>query len=158
MVTRFQYKSRVSVCSWRAIKITRRATVLIVCWKSHRVIRKCCVLPAGLYSYRSLGLVAGHHSVNGEGQVGDDEHRDELQRLAWIGLMDQARADLGSEGLKTWWKNQSRKTRQQVPCRWPWRNILLNVTIMTPPRRSSRRPEAPVRRSPGHGDPAPENQ
>ena len=47
--------------------------------------------------------------------VGDDEHRDELQRLAWIGLMDQARADLGSDGLKTWWKNQSRKTRQQVP-------------------------------------------
>jgi HemY protein len=32
--------------------------------------------------------------------VGDDEHRDELQRLAWIGLMDQARADLGSDGLK----------------------------------------------------------
>ena len=26
-----------------------------------------------------------------------------------------ARADLGSDGLKTWWKNQSRKTRQQVP-------------------------------------------
>jgi HemY protein len=26
-------------------------------------------------------------------EVGDDEHRDELQRLAWIGLMDQARAD-----------------------------------------------------------------
>ncbi len=48
-------------------------------------------------------------------EVGDDEHRDELQRLAWIGLMDQARADLGSDGLKTWWKNQSRKTRQQVP-------------------------------------------
>ena len=33
--------------------------------------------------------------------VGDDEHRDELQRLARIGLMDQARADLGSDGLKT---------------------------------------------------------
>ena len=39
----------------------------------------------------------------------------EVLRLAWIGLMDQARADLGSDGLKTWWKNQSRKTRQQVP-------------------------------------------
>ena len=46
--------------------------------------------------------------------VGDDEHRDELQRLARIGLMDQARADLGSDGLKTV-ENQSRKTRQQVP-------------------------------------------
>ncbi len=47
--------------------------------------------------------------------VGDDEQRDNLQRQAWIGLMDQARADQGSDGLKTWWKNQSRKTRQQVP-------------------------------------------
>lgn len=34
-------------------------------------------------------------------EVGDDEHRDELQRLAWIGpMMDQARADLGGDGLK----------------------------------------------------------
>ena len=46
--------------------------------------------------------------------VGDDEHRDALQQQAWIGMMDQARADQGSEGLKSWWKNQSRKTRQQV--------------------------------------------
>ncbi len=27
-------------------------------------------------------------------EVGDDEHRDELQRQAWIGLMDQARAPI----------------------------------------------------------------
>ncbi|SCC36400.1 protoheme IX biogenesis protein HemY [Kosakonia oryziphila] len=46
--------------------------------------------------------------------VGDDDHRDALQQQAWIGMMDQARADQGSEGLKSWWKNQSRKTRQQI--------------------------------------------
>ena len=37
-----------------------------------------------------------------------------LAEQAWIGLMDQARADNGSEGLRNWWKNQSRKTRHQV--------------------------------------------
>jgi len=46
--------------------------------------------------------------------VGDEEHRDRLQQQAWIGIMDQARADQGSDGLKSWWKNQSRKTRHQV--------------------------------------------
>ena len=46
--------------------------------------------------------------------VGDDEHRALLEQQAWIGLMDQARADQGSEGLKAWWKNQSRKTRRQT--------------------------------------------
>jgi len=46
--------------------------------------------------------------------VGDEEHRDMLQQQAWIGIMDQARADQGSDGLKSWWKNQSRKTRHQV--------------------------------------------
>lgn len=44
-------------------------------------------------------------------QVGDDAHRTALEQQAWIGLMDQARAEQGSEGLKAWWKNQSRKTR-----------------------------------------------
>ncbi len=47
--------------------------------------------------------------------VGDEEHRAALEQQAWIGLMDQARADQGSEGLKDWWKNQSRKTRRQIP-------------------------------------------
>lgn len=47
--------------------------------------------------------------------VGDEEHRAALEQQAWIGLMDQARADQGSEGLKAWWKNQSRKTRRQIP-------------------------------------------
>lgn len=46
--------------------------------------------------------------------VGDEEHRDRLSQQAWIGLMNQARADQGSDGLKAWWKNQSRKTRHQV--------------------------------------------
>ena len=46
-------------------------------------------------------------------QVGDEEHRIALQRQAWIGMMDQARADGGSEGLNAWWKNQSRKTRHE---------------------------------------------
>ncbi|WP_312952758.1 protoheme IX biogenesis protein HemY [Superficieibacter sp.] len=47
--------------------------------------------------------------------VGDEEHRAALEEQAWIGLMDQARADQGSDGLKAWWKNQSRKTRRQIP-------------------------------------------
>ncbi|POP42669.1 protoheme IX biogenesis protein HemY [Superficieibacter electus] len=47
--------------------------------------------------------------------VGDEEQRAMLEQQAWIGLMDQARADQGSEGLKAWWKNQSRKTRRQIP-------------------------------------------
>ncbi|MDU7405606.1 MAG: protoheme IX biogenesis protein HemY [Citrobacter portucalensis] len=46
--------------------------------------------------------------------VGDDEHRTMLEQQAWVGLMDQVRADQGSEGLRAWWKNQSRKTRHQV--------------------------------------------
>lgn len=48
-------------------------------------------------------------------QVSDEAHRAELEEQAWIGLMDQARADQGSEGLRTWWQNQSRKTRTQIP-------------------------------------------
>jgi len=46
--------------------------------------------------------------------VGDDEHRAMLEQQAWVGLMDQVRADQGSEGLRAWWKNQNRKTRHQV--------------------------------------------
>jgi Uncharacterized enzyme of heme biosynthesis len=47
--------------------------------------------------------------------VGDEAHRAALEQQAWIGLMDKARADEGSEGLRNWWKNQSRKTRHEVP-------------------------------------------
>lgn len=46
--------------------------------------------------------------------VGDDEHRAMQEQQAWVGLMDQVRADQGSEGLRAWWKNQNRKTRHQV--------------------------------------------
>ncbi|CAI0904413.1 protoheme IX biogenesis protein HemY [Serratia ficaria] len=38
-----------------------------------------------------------------------------LQQQAYIGLMNQAMADEGSDGLKRWWKDQSRKTRHEVP-------------------------------------------
>lgn len=38
-----------------------------------------------------------------------------LQQQAYIGLMNQAMADEGSDGLKLWWKDQSRKTRHEVP-------------------------------------------
>ncbi|MCS6036591.1 hypothetical protein LNQ52_08185 [Klebsiella pneumoniae subsp. pneumoniae] len=41
--------------------------------------------------------------------VGDEAHRAALEQLAWAGLMDKALADGGSEGLREWWRNQSRK-------------------------------------------------
>lgn len=47
-------------------------------------------------------------------QVGDEAHRAALQEQAWIGMMDQAMADQGNDGLKTWWRNQSRKTRHET--------------------------------------------
>ncbi|KAA5969814.1 MULTISPECIES: protoheme IX biogenesis protein HemY [unclassified Pantoea] len=47
-------------------------------------------------------------------QVGDDLHRDALQQQAWLGLMNQAMADQGSDGLKRWWNTLSRKTRQDT--------------------------------------------
>lgn len=47
-------------------------------------------------------------------QIGDEAHLDALQQQAWIGLMDQAMAGQGNEGLKAWWRNQSRKTRHQI--------------------------------------------
>lgn len=47
--------------------------------------------------------------------VGDEAHRAALEQLARVGLMDKALADGGSEGLREWWRNQSRKTRALVP-------------------------------------------
>ncbi len=47
-------------------------------------------------------------------QIGDEAHRLALQQQAWIGLMDQAMAEQGNDGLKTWRKNQSRKTRHET--------------------------------------------
>ncbi|MCL2892301.1 protoheme IX biogenesis protein HemY [Brenneria tiliae] len=45
----------------------------------------------------------------------DEEQLQSLQQQAYIGLMNQAMADGGSEGLKQWWNNQSRKVRHEVP-------------------------------------------
>lgn len=47
-------------------------------------------------------------------QVGDEQHRFALQQQAWLGLMNQAMADQGSEGLTRWWNNLNRKTRQDT--------------------------------------------
>lgn len=47
-------------------------------------------------------------------RIADDAHRENLQQQAWLGLIQQAMADQGSDGLKAWWKNQNRKTRQQT--------------------------------------------
>lgn len=47
-------------------------------------------------------------------QVSDEAHRLALQQEAWLGLMNQAMADQGSEGLKRWWQDQSRKTRHET--------------------------------------------
>ncbi|MDK1705522.1 protoheme IX biogenesis protein HemY [Serratia rubidaea] len=45
----------------------------------------------------------------------DEEKLQALQQQAYLGLMNQAMADEGSDGLKRWWKNQSRKVRHEVP-------------------------------------------
>ncbi|MGB9095989.1 protoheme IX biogenesis protein HemY [Erwinia sp.] len=47
-------------------------------------------------------------------QVSDEAHRLALQQEAWLGLMSQAMADQGSDGLKRWWQDQSRKTRNET--------------------------------------------
>lgn len=47
-------------------------------------------------------------------QIGDEAQHTALQQQAWLGLMDQAMADQGNDGLKSWWRNQSRKTRHQT--------------------------------------------
>lgn len=48
-------------------------------------------------------------------QLHNEEQLLALQQKAYIGLMNQAMAGEGSEGLKRWWKDQSRKTRHEVP-------------------------------------------
>lgn len=47
-------------------------------------------------------------------KIADTTHITALQQQAWIGLMGQAMADQGNVGLKAWWRDQSRKTRQQT--------------------------------------------
>ncbi|AUX95166.1 protoheme IX biogenesis protein HemY [Mixta gaviniae] len=47
-------------------------------------------------------------------QVADEEHIKALRQQCWLGLMSQAMADQGSEGLKRWWQSLSRKTRHET--------------------------------------------
>lgn len=47
-------------------------------------------------------------------QVADEEHINALRQQAWLGLMNQAMADQGSEGLKRWWQSLNRKTRHDT--------------------------------------------
>ncbi|YCI29503.1 protoheme IX biogenesis protein HemY [Erwinia sp. PK3-005] len=47
-------------------------------------------------------------------QVADEEHIKALRQQAWLGLMSQAMAEQGSEGLKRWWQSLSRKTRHET--------------------------------------------
>ncbi|SFN51327.1 HemY protein [Izhakiella capsodis] len=50
----------------------------------------------------------------GKYQLVDDSQLEALQKQAWLGLMNQSMADNGSEGLKQWWHNQRRRTRQDM--------------------------------------------
>lgn len=50
-----------------------------------------------------------------KGQVYDEEMLNCLQYQAFNGLMDQIMEDQGSEGLNRWWREQSRKVRNDVP-------------------------------------------
>lgn len=45
-------------------------------------------------------------------QLVTKEEAETLTQKAWLGLMEQAMASGGSEGLKQWWGHQTRKTRQ----------------------------------------------
>ncbi|WP_312240915.1 protoheme IX biogenesis protein HemY [Pantoea sp.] len=58
-------------------------------------------------------------------QVADDAQREALQQQAWLGLMNQAMADQGSEGLKRWWNNLNRKTRQETALQVAMANHLI---------------------------------
>lgn len=49
-----------------------------------------------------------------KGKIASEEHISALQQQAWIGLMNQAMAEQGYEGLNRWWRSQSRKTRHQT--------------------------------------------
>ncbi len=98
-----------SACSWLVMKITLRAMASISCWKLPRVIRKCCAspnrhTPAPAPWQSLLDIIPSMAKAN----VGDEAHRAALEQLAWVGLMDKALADGGSEGLREWWRNQSR--------------------------------------------------
>lgn len=51
----------------------------------------------------------------GKLQLHSETELQALQQQAYIGLMNQAMADEGSEGLKRWWHAQSRKVRNEIP-------------------------------------------
>ncbi|WP_146742918.1 tetratricopeptide repeat protein, partial [Lonsdalea populi] len=46
-------------------------------------------------------------------QLHDEAELAALQQRATLGLMNQAMSEGGSEGLKQWWKNQSRRVRHE---------------------------------------------
>lgn len=48
-------------------------------------------------------------------KIRTEEELEALRQSALLGLMEQAMAEGGSEGLKQWWKEQSRKVRQDLP-------------------------------------------
>ncbi|ARU96294.1 protoheme IX biogenesis protein HemY [Tatumella citrea] len=58
-------------------------------------------------------------------QTGNEQHLQDLRERAWLGMMNQAMAEQGSEGLKQWWKNQSRKTRQDISLQVAMANHLI---------------------------------
>lgn len=47
-------------------------------------------------------------------QVAGETHCAALRHQAFIGLMKRIMADQGSDGLKRWWQDQSRKTRREI--------------------------------------------
>ncbi|MEQ4532473.1 MAG: protoheme IX biogenesis protein HemY [Mixta sp.] len=47
-------------------------------------------------------------------QVANEEQIKALRQQAWLGLMNQAMAEQGSEGLKRWWQSLNRKTRHET--------------------------------------------
>jgi HemY protein len=47
-------------------------------------------------------------------QVANEEQIKALRQQAWLGVMNQAMADQGSEGLKRWWQGLNRKTRHET--------------------------------------------
>lgn len=51
----------------------------------------------------------------GKVQVHTPDEIAALEQQAYIGIMNQCMAEEGSDGLKRWWKDQSRKVRNEIP-------------------------------------------
>ena len=108
---------------------TPPATASTSCWRSRRVIRRSLRLAEQAYirtgAWNSLlDILPSMAKAN----VSDEEHRAELEQLAWIGLMDKTLADGGSEGLRDWWKSQNRKPAARWRYRWQWLIALSKAT------------------------------